>query len=461
MDVMGLAVLPVQQDAPAVEIVEAAQQVDDGALARAGRADERDALAGAHVQVDVFQDVNALLVGEGDILKVHLAGDGRQFFGAGDVVDLDRLVHRLKDALQIGDVVDEGIVDVGEVRDRLPEAADVLAHGEDHAEADHLAAGHPVDAGDVEERQHDLRQNLAGEPDAVADVDRLDPRGAAGRREPLHDADVDLLPVEQLADAHAVDRLGQIGVVVAVLVALVLPRAALARLEQEHHRQEKRQAAQDDRRQQRVGRVHEDHDEHEAHDLQNHVDDAVGQDVGHGVDVVDHAHEDLARRTAVVIAERQLLQMRKQVLSDVVDDLLADVRHEPRADRREHDAQQDDAHEDRRHPADHGDVLVRHGVVEHPFGDLRDEQRGDRRQRAQRERQEHLALVAADVHAGALQVLPLKGGFQLLVDFKRIARHPSPPPRRKVRSAKRRSGSSSRAGAPARRACRARRCGRP
>ena len=79
-------------------------------------------------------------------------------------------------------------------------------------------------------------------------------------------------------------------------------------------------------------------DEYDVDDFQDHVDDAVGQDIRDGVDVVDDPHEDLAGRAAVVVAERQLLQVGEEVLPDIEDDALRNLDHDPLSDRDEDDA---------------------------------------------------------------------------------------------------------------------------
>ena len=427
-DVVLRPVLPVQQDFPAVQVIEAAEQVDDGALAGAGGPDQGDALAGVHMEVHMLEDVDPFLVGEGHVPEVHLSGENRQVMGVRRVVHDDGLVHGLENPLQVRDVVHEGIIDVRQAGDGLPEAADVLGHGEDDAEGDHLSAAHPVDAGDIQEGQHQLGHGLAGKPDGVADGHGPHPCLAAGDGQPLHDGDVYLLPVEQLADAHAVDGFGQVGVVVAVLVALVLPGLALPRLDQDDEGHEEGQAGHDDRGQGGVGGEHEHHDDDQGDDLQDHIDDAVGEDIRDGVDVVDDPHEDLAGRAAVVIAEGQFLQVGEEVTADIMDDPLADVGHHAGTDRVEHDAQGDDAHEDQGQPADHGGVPVRDGLVQHPLGDLRDEQGGDARHGAEQQRGDHLILMLRDILPGAPEVLQPERGLEALVDVKLVPCHYAAPP---------------------------------
>ena len=58
---------------PSLGFVEAAQQVDDGGLAAAGRADQGDGLARLHPEGEVGQDRFAVLVVEVDMVEFDLA----------------------------------------------------------------------------------------------------------------------------------------------------------------------------------------------------------------------------------------------------------------------------------------------------------------------------------------------------------------------------------------------------
>ena len=422
-----------QRDGTAAQVVEAAEQVDDGGLARARRADKRNAFARLDVQVDILEDGLPFLIAEGDVVVINCAGNGRKCLGIRLVVNHDWFIHRLEDALQIRHVVHEAVVDVRQIRNRLPETADVLPHGENYAEGDYRAA-QPVHTRVVHEGENNLGDDFRREPDAVGDVNRLQPRRAARRRQALHDGAVDILPREQFAHAHAVNGFRQIRVVVAVFVRLILPRAALTRLQDDDNRHENRQPRHNNRRQRRLGRVHVDDDEDDVDDFQNRVDDAVGKNIRHTVDVIDDAHEDFARRTAVVVGKGQLLQVREEVFADVVDDLLTDERHDARADDREDDADDDDAHERQRHLQQQVNVFLRHSDVHDGLGDFRHGEARYRCQGGQKQRQQHLPFVLADVNANALQVPEVKRGFQALVYVKFVARHVTSPPAERCRA---------------------------
>ena len=81
----GADVLPVDADRSALHVVEAQQQVDQRGLARAAAADESDALAGLHGEVEVVQDACSRILRpavaeahglETDFAARHFQGNG-------------------------------------------------------------------------------------------------------------------------------------------------------------------------------------------------------------------------------------------------------------------------------------------------------------------------------------------------------------------------------------------------
>ena len=126
--------------------------------------------------------------------------------------------------------------------------------------------------------------------------------------------------------------------------------------------------------------------------------------------------------------------MREEVLAEVVDDLLTDERHDARADDREDDADDDDAHECQRHFQQQVNVFLRYSDVHDGLGDFRHGEARYRCQGGQKQRQQHLPLVLADVNAHALQVPEVKRGFQALVYVKFVARHVTSPPAERCRA---------------------------
>ena len=69
----------VDENLPAVDIVEATEGGDDRSLAAAGGAHQSDFFTRPHTERNIFQHRIARLVGELDVFEFHRAGE---FFGA-------------------------------------------------------------------------------------------------------------------------------------------------------------------------------------------------------------------------------------------------------------------------------------------------------------------------------------------------------------------------------------------
>ena len=69
----GLDVLPVDQDLAARHVIEPEQQPRDRRLAGAGRPDDRNRLAGRHLEAQPLQDRPVRIVGEAHVLEAHIA----------------------------------------------------------------------------------------------------------------------------------------------------------------------------------------------------------------------------------------------------------------------------------------------------------------------------------------------------------------------------------------------------
>src|SRR5699024_10235210 len=114
-------VMTIQKQAAFIAVVETRDQVDHRSLASTSGTYQSHGLAGLHIQVEVLQDVDRAVIGEGHIVEGDLASDARQLRSSGSIVHCDGLIDHLKDTLQICYSVDEHIVQVGPVQDRLPE----------------------------------------------------------------------------------------------------------------------------------------------------------------------------------------------------------------------------------------------------------------------------------------------------------------------------------------------------
>jgi len=240
-------IVSVNQNAAVRDIIEARDQVDDGRLAGTRRADQRDAFACLDVEAQSLKDVNSRIVRERHVVEGDLAADRRQLASIRDVADGHRFVERLEDALQVCDGVNEAVVDVRQVQDRLPEPPRVTAHGEDDA-VRHLRRVQHEQSYEIDGRGDDRRQVIHRERDEEVEVHRSHPRRAVVAGELVEDLLVALLAREDLRDANAADALLQIGVQVGAFVRYALPCASLLRLEQQHDGDEHRHARQNDER---------------------------------------------------------------------------------------------------------------------------------------------------------------------------------------------------------------------
>ena len=130
------AVAPLHQDVTLLRVVKAHQQVDDGGLARAGRADDGHQTAGPGVQVEVVNDDLFRVISKLDALHLHVAldvGKGgclRQIGRLGLLVDqAEDTLGRRSRRLQFAD-------DVGHLVDRAGEPAGIQHEGREVAQRD-------------------------------------------------------------------------------------------------------------------------------------------------------------------------------------------------------------------------------------------------------------------------------------------------------------------------------------
>ena len=126
----------VDRDPAARHVVEPQQQVDQRRLARAGGADDADALAGADLEADVLEHQVVVVVGEPDVVEARCGpapGAGRRA-GARRRLDRHRLVEQLEDPLGRGHRRLQDVELLRHVADRPEEALRVLQEGDERAE---------------------------------------------------------------------------------------------------------------------------------------------------------------------------------------------------------------------------------------------------------------------------------------------------------------------------------------
>ena len=124
-------VLPVDQDAPGLQVVEPQQHVDQRGLACTGRTNEADLFARLHVQVETGNHTSRLAVVEMDVLEIHFTARDAQRFGICRVHHSQRLGHGFHAVLHRTDVLEDAV---------------------DHP---HDPAGHVFDADHQSRRQRD------------------------------------------------------------------------------------------------------------------------------------------------------------------------------------------------------------------------------------------------------------------------------------------------------------------
>ena len=115
-------VVAVNQHAAGIDVVEARDQVHDRRLARAGRADKRDRLARLDVEVEVLEMLTVPSYENVTSSNVTLPRISGSVSASGASSTVTGSSDHLKDALEVRHGVDEGIVEVRKLEDRLPEA---------------------------------------------------------------------------------------------------------------------------------------------------------------------------------------------------------------------------------------------------------------------------------------------------------------------------------------------------
>ena len=215
--------------------------------------------------------------------------------------------------------------------------------------------------------------------------------------------------VEDLDDLLPLDHLLNIAVHAAERALLALEAHAAARADRLDDQQHQREEGEGDEREYPVEVEHHRDRTHERHHVRKDARKAARDHLGDGVDVVCEAAHQVAGLVGVEIAQRQGLELVKQVLAERGDRLLGDAHHDARigirAQRRdaEHRAHQ---HEQAEKPLEvAGDDIVVDGGLEQVAG-------GDVAERAEHKADGHhheQRLIPADIahelFDGALQIL--------------------------------------------------------
>ena len=302
--------MAVDLDRAADDVIEAADQIDDGRLACAGRADERNGLAGLDMEGNVFEDDLFLVVGEGDVLKVHAAFDGRQVISAFLILNVAGRIHDFEDSLHGGHGGEQVVIEVGKNVQRLPEAAQIPQDQKEVGQIQRVGrAGHEDHTEVVDQHGAEGADEIKQRPEGAVDLNGLHPRGADVAGDVFEGGEVFLLTDERLRDADARHGFMQIAVHVRALDADALPSLAHDALDLEQEDQQKRDDAHADQRQLPVDHQHDDQEHYKRQTLDEDVHDAVGEQVVQGIDVVDDADQDFAGRAGIEEGEAQALNV--------------------------------------------------------------------------------------------------------------------------------------------------------
>ena len=318
-------IVPVDEHPAGIDVVETRDEVDDRRFAGTRGTDKRDGLARFHIEIEVLQNVDGAVVGECHVVERHVALNRRQLRCVRRVIDKHGLIDHLEDTLQIRHGVDERIVEVGKLQNRLPEAPRIRGNGDERT--DLYGGTQKREAHKVHSANDPCGDVVDGKPHEVRGVLRLHPAFVHFGVKLIVDLRIFLFTCERLRDLHTVKAFVQVGVEVGALIGDILPSAALCGLDDEHDDEEQRNARHDDEREPDITHEHEHGDENEVENFENEIDDAVGERIGNRVHVVDDTRQNFAVWAVVVELERKPLQMLKEILADVVDDGLPHHRH--------------------------------------------------------------------------------------------------------------------------------------
>lgn len=313
----------VDPDGTLLNIIVAADQVQDGALSGAGGADEGDGLAGCDFEADILQHPVFLLpgIGEPDVVKGDLSAD----FGKDDRILFLRngrlRVEQGEDLLRGGD----GALQRGELLrqllNRLEEGIDILQEDVQRADGDGPAEHLPA-AGEHDDHQGGNAQQIDTGAEDGKDHHLPETGVVEGAVLLLKFLKLLLLLAEDPDDLHAGQMLGE------KRVQRRQPRADQPVGFAADH-PEKQGQGRDDRQQdkavERHARIQGNHDGCQA-DHFDHVPEELDQDIGEdlvdGLHVIGQPRDDLSDGGRVKEAHRQAFHVGEQLVPDFIDDIL-------------------------------------------------------------------------------------------------------------------------------------------
>ena len=327
-------------DLSGLNVVEAVDEVRDGRLARAGRADKGDLLAGLGVQRKLLEHRLFRHVGKVHVVEPHVAAQ-RDTFAAGldpevvaavllqrdlALVHLRRHIQHGEDALRARQRQHNGVELLGDLAHAVGKVADVVQKRDQHTaravlmqpQNAHCAGQRVENVGEViENRADDGRGGRCGRGGAaVALVDRL---------KVLHDLffmgkDLDIALTGDHFFEVAVD-VGGIFLLLAVAAAADLRNGAHDGDDDARQRHHERKEPQ---------RQHQHHGDRaeQGRDGDQHLRDRVLQQLVRRLDVVGEVAHQAAVGILVKIADGQLLHLAEQLRAQFLHDDRAAFEHQ-------------------------------------------------------------------------------------------------------------------------------------
>ena len=303
---------------PALDLVEAHEQVDQRGLAGAGRADDGDRLAGLGLQRKILDQRFGRIVAELDMVEPHQALDVLDVLGVLAFGHLLGFVQELEDAFgrSQGALQDRG--HRAQLAQRLGELTRILGERLQVAQR-HRAGEHLESADDHHDHEVQVAEELRDRH-----VDAGDQRGHERAVIQLAVAAVELvdrlvlLPVG--ADHHMA---GEHLLHLAVDLAGGIPLPDVIRLrladDEVRGRQQERDHDQRDEQQQRRDRDHHDHGADDREQGEDELAQHLLERLADVVDVVGGAAHHLAAGHAVEVAQRQMVELGLDLLAHAVD----------------------------------------------------------------------------------------------------------------------------------------------
>ena len=129
-------VVPVDQDATALRVVEPGQQLDDRRLAGPRMANEGHRLAGEHVELESVDDGTLGVVAKAHILEFDGSRQGGQRQRVGGIDEGGGVVHHVKDFVERGRASQERVVDLAQLLDGIEERGEVADKGNQNTNLD-------------------------------------------------------------------------------------------------------------------------------------------------------------------------------------------------------------------------------------------------------------------------------------------------------------------------------------